>query len=92
MENAVELVAGIYPHLSDMKGFRPDVPVTFRGSAEDADSDEEFDEHAAFDPLADSLAEVAADSERRFSQPSATPKVGITEYNLEPYTVPGFGR
>lgn len=90
----MDVVAGIYPHLSSLKEFQPDVPVVVtRGSAEVHDSDEEFDDEAAFDPLADTMAEVVADSERQHPhQPSHFKKVGITEYKLEPHTVPGYGR
>jgi hypothetical protein len=75
-----------------MRHFRPDVPhiIKKKGSGLDEDEDQ-FDDDAAFEPLADSMAEIVSDSIRRREKPSK-PSLSVTEhYDVKPFVVDGYG-
>lgn len=92
LDDAMQLVARIYPHLASLKEFQPDVPLTI-GPSDAYDDEDEFDEEAAFEPLADTLAEIVADTDPRVEKcKKKPPKMSVNDYQLKPFSVPEYGR
>lgn len=97
-DNATDVLASVYPHLAcSMRSFQPDVPIIMvaEGAAQDGETEEDDDDdEAAFQPLADSMAEVLADSERRIKKKDDRRPSKVAEgtyYSIEAYVVPGLG-
>jgi hypothetical protein len=83
------LVAKMYPHLSKLREFKPDVPIVIGGQG-GVPEDDELDDDAAFGPLADSMADLVADSDRGNRKQAVSIKKPASCYDMKPYVYEGF--
>jgi hypothetical protein len=74
------------------------VPVVLKatGAREglEREEEEDYDEESAFQPLADCMSEIVADSQRKSKMRAPGKPASMLESNcdLQPYVVPGFGK
>jgi hypothetical protein len=92
------LVSSVYPHLAKMTAFEPDLPpaVVFRGGGDDdshSSDGEDVEDELAWEPIADTMADIVADSHRRTRERVAK-KEKLQDACLKEtaFDMPGYGR